>query len=174
MSIKLHDKPLVFNRVQLRKIDKCLLRLADQVAAPMVMLSDVSGQLILYRGRLSATQSTGLAALAAGSMAAGIEIGHFLGLSDSFHHQLLEGRLASLYILKVDVELLLIVAFTQQTTLGLVRIFAQQTQQELLALVKAAKRMRENDEVTEELDKGFNDALRQQLDDLFSEAIGLG
>ena len=174
MSPKLHNKPLVFNQAQLQEIDKCLLRLADHIAAPMVMLSDISGQLILYRGRLSATQSTGLAALAAGSMAASIEIGNFLGLHDSFQHQLLEAKQASLYILKVDIELLLIVAFTQQTTLGMVRIFAQRAHQELLALVKAANKMRENNEAEEALGKGFNDALRQQLDDLFTEAIGLG
>lgn len=167
-SAKLHDKPLVFSETQLHQIDKCLLRLADHIAAPMVMLADVSGQLILYRGRLSAKQSTGLAALAAGSLAAGAEIGRFLGLRDSFQHQLLEGSLASLYILKVGVELLLIVAFTQQTTLGMVRLFTQQAHQELLLLVAAAVKARaENGEPDVVWQPGFREALTQQLDDLF-------
>lgn len=170
---KVHNKPLVFNQAQLQQIDNHLLHLADHIAAPMVMLSDISGQLILYRGRLSTKQSTGLAALAAGSLAAGLEIGHFLGLRDSFQSQLLEGKLASLYILKIDDELLLIVAFTQQTTLGMVRLFALQTYQGLSDLVEEAKKMREEDDKADEtLSQGFNDALSQQLDDLFVESSG--
>jgi predicted regulator of Ras-like GTPase activity (Roadblock/LC7/MglB family) len=173
-SRKVHNQPLIFTQTQLQQIDNYLLHLADHIAAPMVMLSDVSGQLILYRGRLSTKQSTGLAALAAGSLAAGVEIGHFLGLRNSFQSQLLEGKLASLYILKIDAELLLIVAFTPQTTLGMVRLFALQTYQELSAVVKEAIKMREeNDKSLESLSQGFNDALSQQLDDLFAESSGL-
>jgi predicted regulator of Ras-like GTPase activity (Roadblock/LC7/MglB family) len=138
------------------------------------MLADVSGRLIIYRGRLSAMQSTGLAALAAGGFAAAEEIGSFLGLRDSFHHQLLEGKLANLYIVKVGPELLLIVAYTSKTTLGMVRIFAQQAHQELLALAKVAAKAREEMAAdTTELEEGFDEALKQQLDELFTEDLGL-
>ena len=142
-NAKLHDKPLVFDQQQTHEIDHCLLRLADRIAAPLVMLADVSGRLIVYRGRLSSAQSTGLAALS----------------------------LANLYLLTVGPELLLIVAFTRQTTLGMVRLFAQQAQQELLILVEAAKEAREatEQEMADHLDDDFNQELTQQLDELFSD-----
>lgn len=168
----LHKDPLIFDKQQKRQMDHCLMRLADSLAAPLVMVTDISGQLILYRGRLTAAQSTGLAALAAGSFAAGHEIGRFLGLRDknSFRHQLLEGGAANLYTVLVGAELLLIIAFTAQTTLGLVRLFAQRTQEELLQLAVEANQARElNAMQNTKLEGGFSTALAQQLDDLFTE-----
>jgi predicted regulator of Ras-like GTPase activity (Roadblock/LC7/MglB family) len=167
---KLHARPLTFDTEQQQQIDHCLLRLSDQTGSPLVMVADVSGRLVLYRGRLSSTQSSGLAALAAGGFAAGQEIGHFLGLRNSFQHQLLEGEQANLYILAIGPELLLIVAFTQKTMLGMVRLFSQQAQQELLALVQEAAIEREKAALAAQPDveEGFGEALNQQLDELFS------
>ena len=170
----LHNKPLVFEQRHLVLIDRCLMRLADHIAAPLVMLADISGRLIIYRGRLSATQSTGLAALAAGGFAAGEEIGNFLGLrSDSFQSQLLEGSLANLYIMKVGPELILIIAYTNKTTLGMVRVFAQQSRQELLIWAEAAAKLREETVFETEVEDGFDEELRQQLDELFTEDMEL-
>jgi len=170
----LHNRPLVFDQHHIKMIDRCLMRLADHIGSPLVMLADVSGRLILYRGRLSSTQSTGLAALSAGSYAAGEEIGNFLGLShDNFQSQLLEGNLANLYTMKVGAELLLIIAFTNTTTLGMVRVFAQQTRQELLNWAKTAEKQREEATADVTVEEGFNDAVRQQLDELFTEDFGL-
>lgn len=174
---KLHDRPLTFDAEQQRQMDHCLLRLADQTGSPLVMVADVSGRMVLYRGRLSTMQSTGLAALAAGGFAAGQEIGHFLGLHDSFQQQLLEGEQANLYILAIGPELLLIIAFTRKAMLGMVRLFSQQAQQELLALAEEAAVEREKAAlaVQPNVEDGFGEALNQQLDELFSnDNSGLG
>lgn len=138
------------------------------------MLADISGRLILYRGRLPAVKSTGLAALAAGGFAASLEIGSFLGLNDNFQHQLLEGPLANLYTVNVGPELLLIIAYTRTTTFGMVRIFVKETQKRLLSVANAAAKAREEaaDEV-ESLEEGFNEELNQQLDELFADDLGL-
>jgi predicted regulator of Ras-like GTPase activity (Roadblock/LC7/MglB family) len=171
---KLHDRPLVFDQKHTVLIDRCLMRLADHIASPLVMLADVSGRLILYRGRLSSTQSTGLAALAAGSYAAGEEIGNFLGLSkDNFQSQLLEGGLANLYTMKIGEELLLIIAFTNSTTLGMVRVFGHRTREEILVWVDRAAKEREVAADEETVEDGFDEALKKQLDELFTEDIGL-
>ncbi len=174
---RLHDRPLTFDTEQQQQIDRCLLHLSDQTGSPLVMVADVSGRLVLYRGRLSTNQSTGLAALAAGGFAATQEIGHFLGLRNSFQHQLLEGDQANLYILTVGPELLLIVAFTRKTMLGMVRLFSQQAQQELLALANEAAVEREKAALIVQPDvaEGFSEELTQQLDELFSnDDLGLG
>ena len=167
----LHDQPLSFTPEQTQEIDRCLLRLADHTGSPLVMIADVSGRLVLYRGRLSEAQSTGLSALAAGGFAAGLGIGHFLGLRDqnSFNCQLLEGDLANLYIMAIGPELLLITAFTQQTTLGMVRLFSEQAQQELLLLAEAASKAREEAaaEAATRPEDGFGEEVSRQLDELF-------
>lgn len=169
-AMKLHDQPLQFDAEQTRQIDRCLLHLADHVASPLVMLADVSGRLVLYRGRVTSTQCISLAALAAGSFAAAREIGTFLGMRDSFQQQLLEGRLANLYLLAVGAELLLVVAFTQQAMLGMVRLYAQDAQRELLALAQSAMIAREKGmyETKREVEAGFGEAVRKQLDEMFS------
>lgn len=168
--MKLDAQPLIFNAEQRQQIDRCLLRLADQAASPLVMLADISGQLVLYRGRLPAAQSAGLAALAAASFAANVEIGNFLGLPNNFKQQLLEGEVANLYTMTVGVELLLIIAFTQQTMLGLVRLLAQQARQELLLLARAADvaRREAQNQIRPPVDAGFGQEVQTQLDDLFS------
>jgi predicted regulator of Ras-like GTPase activity (Roadblock/LC7/MglB family) len=170
LIMTLNDQPLLFNLQQRQQIDRCLLRLADQAASPLVMLADISGQLVLYRGRLPATQSAGLAALAAASFAANIEIGNFLGLPNNFKQQLLEGEIANLYTMTVGAELLLIIAFTQQTMLGLVRLLAQQAQHELLVLVRAAEKARRKaqQQPDQMVDAKFGQEVQTQLDDLFS------
>ncbi|HRQ41670.1 MAG TPA: roadblock/LC7 domain-containing protein [Chloroflexota bacterium] len=171
---KLHSHPLQFDGGQRQQIDRCLLHLADQIGSPLVMLADVSGRLVLYRGRLSSSQSTGLAALAAGGFAAGKEIGHFLGLRNSFQHQLLEGDLANLYILAVGPELLLIVAFTKQTMLGMVRLFSQQAQHELLDVAREASIEREkatNEADSRQVEPEFGLELNRQLDELFTDGM---
>lgn len=171
---KLHNRPLFFDKKLTILIDRCLMRLADHIGSPLVMLADISGRLIVYRGRLSSTQSTGLAALAAGGFAAGEEIGNFLGLEkDNFGSQLLEGNLANLYTMKVGAELLLIIAFTKATTLGMVRVFGNRTRQEILIWADQAAKQRE--EAVDEIDveDGFDEAVRQQLDDLFTKELEL-
>jgi predicted regulator of Ras-like GTPase activity (Roadblock/LC7/MglB family) len=170
MSQSLHSQPISFTPAQRQQIDRRLLWFADRTGAPLVMVADVSGQLILYRGRLPSAQSTGLAALASASFAASLEIGNFLGLRNSFHQQLLEGEIASLYTLAIGPELLLIIAFTRQTVLGMVRFFAEQTKEELLKLVEEAIETRRTQQTeVEQLDADFSSAVGQQLDELFSD-----
>lgn len=169
-SQTLHARPLFFDAEQTRRIDRRLLHLADRTASPLVMLADISGRLILYRGRVTAAQCTGLAALAAGSFAAAREIGTFLGLRDSFQQQLIEGKLANLYLVAVGAELLLVVAFSQQSMLGMVRIYTQQTHRELQEIIQAAIIAREQGlhDDKQEIEEGFSEELSKQLDELFT------
>ncbi|MCA9959620.1 MAG: roadblock/LC7 domain-containing protein [Anaerolineales bacterium] len=166
----LHDLPLFFDKEQMQQIDRHLLRLADRTGAPLVMLADISGRLILYRGRLSSVKSTGLAALAAGGFAAALEIGSFLGLHNNFQHQLLEGPLANLYIVQVGPELLLLTAYTHNTTFGMVRLFVKETHKRIWVIAQAAAKIREEEAAkAAELEDGFGDELNQQLDELFAD-----
>ena len=169
----LHTRPLSFAAEQQQEIDRLLVRLADKISAPLVLVADISGRLVLYRGRLSSSQSTALAALAAGSFAAGSEMGNFLGLrgKHAFRHQLHEGAAANLYTLAVGQELLLVIAFTGQTTLGLVRVYAEQTQRDLMKIIVVASEQREQEMANPTPLDGkdeFGNQVRQQLDDLFS------
>lgn len=169
--IPLHNQPLSFSQEQEELIDKCLQSLATNTISPLVMVADVSGQLIRYRGRLSSKRSMGLAALAAGSFAAAAEVGRFLGMPQPFDSQLLEGQLANLYITSLQEELVLIVAFTERTTLGLVRLYIQQAQEELKVLIETAVAERTAAQADGKMrlhDDQFEGSLLKQLDELFT------
>ena len=163
----LHKRPLLFNKKQIKQIDKILQQLVANLAAPLIMLTDISGQVITYQGHLSEDQSDGLAALAAGSFAAASEIGNFLGLNKGFQHQLLEGKLASIYVLAVGTELLLIIAFTDKTTLGLVRIYTEPAKKKLMKLVvMAAKNRTQNQGKSSSLTDKLKADIENRLDEL--------
>ncbi len=172
-DMSIHSQPLLFTQAQQQELDNCLMRLADRIAAPLVMVTDISGRLILYRGRLSAAKSTALAALAAGSFGAGVEMGNFLGLRDenAFHQQLHEGKAANLFTVAIEDELLLVIVYTQRTTLGLVRVYSQTAQEEILELVQTAKEARAKAVLAaDEMDRGgFGSAITDQLDELFPD-----
>ena len=168
----LPDQLLNFTPEQKAQIDQCLLYLAKRIKSPLVMISDVSGQLLVYQGKLSTNHSAGLSALAAGGFAAGAEIGNYLGLHDQnqFNQQLLEGKAINLYTMRVGNELLLITAFTRQTNLGLVRIFTERAQQELCAIAQAAStNPRVSNLAESQLDDAVSTAIEQQMDDLFAD-----
>lgn len=171
-NVSVHNQPLLFTKEQQQEMDHSLTHLADRTAAPLVLVTDVSGQLVMYRGRLSASQSTALAALAAGSFGAGGSMGNFLGLrgENAFKQQLHEGAAANLYTIAIGDDLLLVVAFTKHTTLGLVRVYSQATRDDILKLVAVAKEAREK--ATQEgdgVDGEFGSAVTHQLDELFPD-----
>ncbi|MCA9985432.1 MAG: roadblock/LC7 domain-containing protein [Anaerolineales bacterium] len=170
-----HQYPLTFSEQQNKQIEQIILAMATRIGSPLVMITDISGRLILYHGRLSLAQGTGLGALSAGGFAAGVEIGNFLGLrrGKRFNQLLLEGDAANLYITRVGDELLLITAFTQQTTLGMVRIFVDQSRKELMVLVEEAIKARELAEHDSSLavGDGFSADVGRQLDELFYSGL---
>ena len=171
-TVSVHSQPLLFTKEQQQKMDNTLMHLADRTASPLVLVTDVSGQLVMYRGRLSSSQSTALAALAAGSFGAGVEMGNFLGLrgEHAFQQQLHEGSAANLYTMAVGEELLLVIAFTKHTTLGLVRVYAQAARDEIMRLVTVAQVAREKaTQAVDGMDAGFGSAVTEQLDELFPE-----
>jgi hypothetical protein len=75
--------------------------------------------------------------------------------------------------MKIGEELLLIIAFTNSTTLGMVRVFGHRTREEILVWVDRAAKEREVAADEETVEDGFDEALKKQLDELFTEDIGL-
>lgn len=170
-SQSLSATPLSFDVEQKRAISRHLRTLARHIDAQLVMLADISGRLIQCQGRLSEEKCTGLASLAAAIYGASNEISDFLGLDHTYGQQLHEGEHTSLYIVAVGDELLLVIAFTHRTKLGMVRLFTQRAQQQLLPIASAAAAAR--NEATPATGAGlgadFGDSIDAQFDELFGQ-----
>lgn len=162
--------PLSFDSAQKREISQTLRELGRHIDAPLVMLVDIGGHLVQCQGRYSEEKCTGLASLAAAIYGASNEISEFLGLDDEYRQQLHEGKRDSLYIVAVGDELLLVIAFTHRTKLGMVRLFAQRAQTNLLTIAAdAAARDQSAPAPDARLSGNFGDSVETQFDELFGE-----
>ena len=132
--------PLAFTADQTRLLKVYLERLAKRTSSTQVMLADVSGRLVLSFGTLAARQSVELAAIAAGSFAAGIEIYNFLGVSkgQQFDQLLYEGDPINILTTQIDGELLLVIVFFESAKIGSAQIYADQVCAEISKLVEVA------------------------------------
>ncbi len=112
---------------QMERIDICLRELYKETNACCVLLSDVSGQLISEQGPIGRMNTTVLSALAAGDIAATREMANLVGEKARFKLLLHEGEGRSVYLSDVGEELILVTVATNETPIGLVRLFLKQT-----------------------------------------------
>jgi predicted regulator of Ras-like GTPase activity (Roadblock/LC7/MglB family) len=111
---------LVMYEEEFRLVDQELQRLQTQANAKVVFLVDKNGQLIASAGDIKGLDTTSLASLTAGNIAATGGMAKLLGekeFSVLFH----EGEKDNIHISIID-RVILVVIFDQRSSLGLVRL----------------------------------------------------
>jgi predicted regulator of Ras-like GTPase activity (Roadblock/LC7/MglB family) len=111
---------LVMYEEEFRSVDQELQRLQTQANARVVFLVDKNGQLIASAGDIKGLDTTSLASLTAGNIAATGGMAKLLGekeFSVLFH----EGEKDNIHISIID-RVILVVIFDQRSSLGLVRL----------------------------------------------------
>lgn len=112
---------LIMYEEEFRKIDSELQKLHQQSNAKVVFLVDKNGQLIASAGETHDIDTTSLASLTAGNIAATGGIARLLGEKEFtilFH----EGEKDNIHISLVGQRIILVVIFDQRSSLGLVRL----------------------------------------------------
>ncbi len=112
---------LVMYEEEFGKIDEELKRLYLQTNAKVVFLVDKNGQLIASAGETHDIDTTSLASLTAGNIAATGGIARLLGekeFSVLFH----EGEKDNVHISLIGQRIILVVIFDRRSSLGLVRL----------------------------------------------------
>ena len=115
------------------------LREAD---AKCVLVLDKGGHLLAVRGVTDAMDASSLSALAAGAFASTREIARLIGepeFSVLFH----QGRREHIHVSLVDEERLLMAIFDDRTTIGLIRLYAKDTEEEIARLFIEIRRQRD-------------------------------
>src|SRR6478609_3045632 len=121
---------LVLYDEEFRKIKESLQRLASDANANVVFLVDKNGQQIAAVGDLQTLDTTSLASLTAGNVAATDGLARLIGereFSILFH----EGERDNIHISIVAQRVILVVIFDERTSLGLVRLRVRKASQEL-------------------------------------------
>lgn len=115
------DSGLVMYEEEFRQIDAELLKLHQLANAKVSFLVDKNGQLITSVGETENLDTTSLASLTAGNIAATGGMAHLLGereFSILFH----EGEKDNIHISLIGTRVILVIIFDQRSSLGLVRL----------------------------------------------------
>jgi predicted regulator of Ras-like GTPase activity (Roadblock/LC7/MglB family) len=164
----LHD--LVLYDEEFRKIKESLQRLASDANANVVFLVDKNGQQIAAVGDIQSIDTTSLASLTAGNVAATDGLARLIGereFSILFH----EGERDNIHISIVAQRVILVVIFDERTSLGLVRLRVRRAMAELEKIFEgiARKAEREKQALQADFDSPFAEITDEDIDRLFSE-----
>ena len=112
---------LILHEEEYQKIYRAITQLRSDCNAKVVFVVDKNGQQIAASGELEAIDTTALASLAAGNVAATESLARLIGekeFSILFH----EGERDNLHISVVGGRVILVVIFDERSSLGLVRL----------------------------------------------------
>ena len=148
---------------EFQQISTVCERLAREANAKIVFLVDKNGQLIASVGATENLDTTSLASLTAGNIAATGGMAKLLK-ENEFATQFHEGEKANIHIQLVGNRVILVVIFDSESSLGLVRLRVRRASEELTRIFEAllTKAPRPGDspfaEITDDdIDNLFND-----------------
>jgi predicted regulator of Ras-like GTPase activity (Roadblock/LC7/MglB family) len=126
------DTPILLREQQYHQIKAVLARLRMDSSARVVFLVDKDGQEIAVQGEVGNLDTTSLASLAAGNVAATGGMAQLIGEKDfpTLSH---EGERESIHISVIG-RLLLVIVFDERSSLGLVKLRSKQIAQQLAAM----------------------------------------
>jgi predicted regulator of Ras-like GTPase activity (Roadblock/LC7/MglB family) len=155
------DTPILLREQQYHRIKAVLARLRMDASAKVVFLVDKDGQEIASQGEVGNLDTTSLASLAAGNVAATGGMAQLIGEKEfpTLSH---EGEKESIHISVVG-RLLLVVVFDERSSLGLVKLRSKQVSHQILAMIEE---MAAND--YSEIDSPFAEITDEDIDSLFS------
>jgi len=161
---------LVLYEEEFQKIRQALQRLFQDASAKLVFLVDKNGQQIAAVGDMSSVDTTSLASLTAGNVAATDGLARLIGekeFSILFH----EGEKDNIHISIVARRVILVVIFDERASLGLVRLRVRRATSELETVFEEIASKIESEKLTlaAELDAPFSEITDDDIDRLFSE-----
>ena len=162
-SEKLRRDRLVYYAEDIDRINQILDRLLELSEARCALLVDKEGHLITKRGGVTAGfDDESISALVAGSFAATKEMAKLLG-EEEFSVLFHQGVKDSIQLTLVADRALLAIIFDDRTTIGMVRLYANETAGKIVQLLAdAAKR-----EPAEAISDEFGDEAAEKLSDIF-------
>ncbi len=161
---------LVLYDEEFQRIRESLQRLRHDANANVVFLVDKNGQQIAAVGDLQSLDTTSLASLTAGNVAATDGLARLIGekeFSILFH----EGEKDNIHISIVAQRVILVVIFDERSSLGLVRLRVRRATTELDRIFEdiAAKVEKEKESLQAEFESPFAEITDEDIDRLFSE-----
>ena len=162
----MHDTQLVMYDEDYQKILAALQRLVGDANAKGIFLVDKSGQLIAEAGEMGGVDTTSLASLTAGNIAATSGLAKIIG-EDEFPVHFHQGARDNLHITVVAKRLILVVVFDDRSSLGLVRLRVKKATAELARIFEELRKKAEHE--IQASASPFAEITDDDIDNLFSE-----
>jgi predicted regulator of Ras-like GTPase activity (Roadblock/LC7/MglB family) len=160
---------LVLYEDDLGEIQTNLEVLAEQSNAKFVFLIDKNGQQLAFVGATDGLDSTSLASLAASNVAATEGLAQLIGepfFTSLFH----EGNRDNLHITVVGGRAILVLAFDEHSSLGLVRLRVTQASDMLVKTMENIERRSQERKAQEDISQSpFAEITDEDIDNLFSD-----
>lgn len=160
---------LVLFEEDFRRLQQLLRKLRVESDASVVLLVDKNGQRIASVGDVEALDMTALASLTAGNVAATDALARILGERE-FSVLLHEGEKENIHVSIVGRRVILVVIFSNRSSLGLVRLRVRQAAAELDgAFREIADRMEREPVLHSGIEPLLAEITDEDIDRLFSE-----
>ena len=161
---------IVMYELEFNQIKTILAKLRIDSNARVVFLVDKNGQQIAAHGEIENLDTTSLASLTAGNVAATDGLAKLIGekeFSILFH----EGEKDNIHISIVAQRVILVVIFDERSSLGLVRLRVRKANGELERIFDTIQKKVESEKTRrqEGYDSPFAEITDEDIDNLFSE-----
>jgi predicted regulator of Ras-like GTPase activity (Roadblock/LC7/MglB family) len=160
------DTQMVMLDEDFRKILAVATRLAKDANAKGIFIVDKNGQLISETGELQGIDSTSLASLTAGCIAATGGLAKIVG-EEEFPIHYHQGQRDNLHITHVGSRIILVVVFDDRSSLGLVRLRVKKAGSELAKIFEEIEKKSEQDAAAGT--SPFAEITDDDIDNLFSQ-----
>lgn len=152
-----------------KNIEATLDNLLTRASARFVFLIDRSGQQLGFVGETAALDATSLSSLAAGNVAATEGLAQQIGES-TFTSLFHEGKRDNLHITLVNAQVILLVAFDERSSLGLVRLRVEQATTSISTMLdEMEQRQKKPNATSQGMSSPLAEITDEDIDSLFSD-----
>ncbi|NOY87461.1 MAG: roadblock/LC7 domain-containing protein [Deltaproteobacteria bacterium] len=158
---------LVMYEEEFRTVTEMVTRLLSNANAKVVFLVDKNGQLITSAGLTEGIDTTSLASLTAGNIAATGGLAKLIGEKEFtilFH----EGEKDNIHISIIGHRVILVVIFDERSSLGLVRLRVKRSSDELERIFKEIDGKTQSEKTGMGVDSPFAEITDDDIENLFS------
>jgi predicted regulator of Ras-like GTPase activity (Roadblock/LC7/MglB family) len=163
----MHDTQLVMYDEDFRKVLAVTQRLVKDANAKGIFVVDRNGQLISEAGEMRGVDTTSLASLTAGSVAATGGLAKIVG-EEEFPVHFHQGQRDNLHITLIAGRIILVVIFDDRSSLGLVRLRVKKAGSQLAKVFEEIQKRSDQGEATGGGNTPFAEITDEDIDNLFS------
>ena len=160
------ESQLVMQQEDFDQVFAVIQKLVRDANAKGIFVVDKAGQLIAEAGELQGIDSTSLASLTAGCVAATSGLAKIVG-EEEFPIHFHQGQHDNLHMTLVDDRMILVVVFDERSSLGLVRLRVKKAGNQLAKLFEIMRKKAE--EEIQSQGSPFAEITDDDIDNLFSD-----